>query len=448
MVTAYYPWDADGDGLDEECVFTIAKEAKKLCRARILSEVQPNGRRPIVAQSILPVPNRTYGISIPMLLEAITDSMDAFWNQAIDNGTITNVPFFFYDPSGNLKPETIRLSPGEGYPVVQPRENIYFPQLSNSNQAWAQSMIGLANQFAERLAGQSAIQFSQVPTGKASALRTVGTTMALMNQGDVRTEEVLRRLFRGLAGIYALILELDQAFLEPGKEFRVLGQQESGQGVFDKIESSDELSGRYLFDFQATMLQANPQIQQSLATAVLSTMVSPLMMQLGIVTPEEIYNMASDFLKAHKKSDIHRFIKKPQALEVGGPRITAEEAISMVMNGDMPEGTNTVEPLDQHLQKLIQFVTQGKIVTDGPFAAVNQFGLLPPQSVLLLKAYIRKLQGILQQQQQQQAVQQAAMQFQQQMGQQAGGGGQGVPSMGTPPEVGEGIHPGMGMEGM
>ena len=212
------------------------------------------------------------------------------------------------------------------------------------------------------------------------------------------------------------------------------------EGAFDTIATPEALTGRFSFDFRATMLESNPSVQQEVATSLLATLASPLLLQLGIVNPEHIYNLAADYVRAHKKAEVGRYVTKPPGMEAEGPKLTAEQVVTMIMQGEMPQGTGTIEPLEIHLQKLVQFVQTGKMIQEGPWGNVEgQIGLIPPQSILLLKAYIMRLQMKLQQQQQMQQIMAAAGQFQQGMGQ--GGNGTGGPVPGPPqmPGVGEGL---------
>ena len=77
-------------------------DKKKILRARYLTEEYPSDQplRPIVAKSFIPVgEDRIYGISLLELLESLHDIMVTSFNQAIDNGTLTNSPFFIYRPN-------------------------------------------------------------------------------------------------------------------------------------------------------------------------------------------------------------------------------------------------------------------------------------------------------------------------------------------------------------
>jgi len=212
-----------------------------------------------------------------------------------------------------------------------------------------------------------------------------------------------------------------------------LGIPEQHEGAFDVIRTPEDINGRFHFDFQATMLQANPQVMQQISLTLMQALVSPLLLQMGIITPEQIYNIVVDFLKAHKHQDVQRFVQKPPTL-LAGPKITAEQALTMLAQGEMPTGTQPAEPLEQHMAIIQEYMQS------------IRFGAFPPQNVVLLKAYIAQIQMLMTQQLQMQQLLQAAGGFQQQMGQ-AGGGQLGI---GTEPLPGPGdgeVVPQGGQEG-
>ncbi len=395
VIEHYGRYDIDGDGLDEDVIFTVVPDAGVLCRARLLTEVYPGLpiRRPFAHESFIPIPNRVLGMSLCDLLEPIQDAMKTSMDQHFDWGTITNIPFFFYRAASGFRPEILRLQPGEGVPVDDPSRDISYPQWPTKDSGFSLNTMAVLQQFGERLSMIPDTAYGRVPTGKASALRTVGTTMALMQQTDVRSEQVLRRLFHAIAGVYQLIHSLNRRYLPEKKEIRVAGFSGKGQDAYDEIQA-DDLDADVDFEFKASLLNTNRQVLQQELQQLSAVLLSPLAIQLGIVTPEEVYNLMADYT-ASFELDKERYTKRPLGVS-DGQKIMAEEAISMILQNQVPIGV-PLEPGVEHLRKLMEF-------TQSP-----QFGFLDMHQVGILKAYMQQVQQfVMIQMQQQQAMAAAA----------------------------------------
>jgi len=416
VVEVYDRYDVDGDGLEEDVVFWVVTNAAygegHLARARYLTEIVPHGRhgarRPIEKFALFPVPNRYYGLSLPDLVEGMQDLMDTFFNMGADFGVLSNAPFFFYRASSGLKPEIIKLNPGEGYPLDDPRNDVYFPQLPNAQGTWISGQLALLNQFLERLTMQGQLQFGGIPQGKASAFRTTGTTQAVLQQGDTRIERVLRRLFDGLSRVWDQGLGFCQRYLPPSTEYRILGVPQADE-MFDRITDRKEIAGQFRFEWRATILNTNPLMQRQTAQTLVQILASPFLLQMGIVTPEEVYRAMRRFIETLEEPNPDQYLKRPPGVS-SDPKMTAEQAMSSILGGRAPNSVNAMESIQEHAQKLIAFMQS------------EQFGMLSPQQVALFGEYLRRVMDAAQQAAQQQQMAQAAQGFQQQLG--GGNGGQ------------------------
>jgi hypothetical protein len=385
----YGMWDVDGDGLEENVIFWVIDvgggNGGVLAKACLLSEMYPGVplKRPIANASFIPIPNRVYGKSLDELLLSCQLATQTVFNQHIDWGTITNTPMFFYRASSGLKPEPIYIEPGTGYPLDNPQQDVNFPTWPTKDSSYTVNTITLLQQFAERIQMFSDVSLGRVPTGKASALRTMGTTMSLLQQADVRGEQVLRRFFVCLADTYDTMHRLNRRFLPTKKEYRVVGIPQAEE--YQVIESAkEEVDFDTSFEFKGTLLNTNKQIvQQGLQQAV-ALLVSPLAMQAGIVTPEEVYNLFSDVLKASDLS-VDRYMKKPFMLT--GPRISAEEVLAIVIKGGTPVGS-PLEPPEIHMQMLMKYL-------EDPEAQA----LMTPREQMIIQQWMQNVQMILVQQQ-------------------------------------------------
>ena len=402
VVTWYGGWDVNDDGLHEEVILTVLQEPTLLARARYLTEQYPGQplRRPFAEARFIPVPDQFYGIGLPELMEGMHDFLHVIINQMIDNGTLTNLPFGFYRASSGMKAEPIQIpGPGELLPLDNPAQDIAFPTLPHADQTWGFNMVGLGMQFLERLTQIGAIQSGQVPQGKASALRTVGTTMAILQQGAAMPEQILRRLFFGLRQVWEQFHLLNTKWLPPGKRFLITGKPLTQPEAYGVIQDPGTLAIPLAFDFQATLLNTNKGVVSQALQGLGLALFNPLALQFGTVGPEQFYTWQRDLVQA-AQLDPARYLIKPPTLPTGdGPKLTAQEVMLYIMERNQIPPVAPLEPPEQHMEALMK-------IMQSPEAA-----LLNDAQQVLVKEYLRALVAIIRQQMQAQMLGQAAQEF-------------------------------------
>lgn len=421
-LTAFYGMDIDGDGIDEQVVVRMIRETKTILRARLLTEEFPSSpaRRPLMSQSLIPVKDRFYGISLLELLEPLYDMMKIVLDQTVDSGTIRILPWGFCKAQSGLRNEPISISPGTLIPTNDPQRDVHIPVIGNSADALFMNLLHVYDQWANQLTMISDLNFGQVPQGKATALRTVQGMQSVLQQGDARPEHILRRFFTGLAELHAMAHELNQSFLPKDKEFRMVGVPEQGGDVYQSIADREQIRGRFQFEFKATVLNTSKGLLQQSLSQIASMLLQPLMIQMGIVGPEQAFHLMQDIIKAGGQ-DAGRYIKPPSP-DAMRQKIDARTALSQIAQCVEPDAL-PLEPggAQEHLQTIDQLL------------ATPDFTLLPydPMQRLLLDRWRKKVTSLVQQQAQQQQLMQAAQHFQQSMG--MGNGGPGAPSQGKSP---------------
>lgn len=396
-------YDLDGDGLAEDVVFWVLLEPKLVCRARYLSEVFPAKvpRRPLAEATFVPASGRREGIGLLEIQEGVHDTMKMLYDITSDSGVLGALPIFFYRMAGSMKPENLNLFPGMGIPVGDPQRDVSFPAVGNPNGlGMLLNLISIVGQWGDRTTMIGDFQLGRVPAGRSSALRTTGSMSMLQAQGDARPERVLRRFFTGISQIYAIIHDLNCAFLTRKKQIRVSGLKRPDEDPFVTIEGREAIDGIYEFEFEANAFNTSKQLMQQSLMQIVSVIASPLGIQSGLVGPEQIYNLFRDMGKAFGLS-VDRYLQPPTA-EASMPVIMAEDAITQIASNQAPYG-RPGEPggTMEHLQKLMQF-TQS-----------DEFGIMTPKQVQALAGYMQTLMERAMAEQQQMALAQAAAQFQQ-----------------------------------
>lgn len=391
-------FDINGDGLDEDVIFWMILETKMVLRAKYLTQMFPSTppRRPFAEAQLFPVNGRRYAIGILEMMEGLHDLMKQFFDQSGDAGTLANSPFGFYRATSNMRPEVLRMWPGELYPLSDPKNDVSFPQMGNQNQTFGFNMITVLQQVEERLSTIGDLQLGRVPHGKASALRTVAGMQTILAQGDARPERVLRRFFMGLTQIWQQMHTLNKTFLPKNKQYMICGYTDPDKDPYAKIGSVTEIQGDYRYIFSANVLNTSKEATQAALQALMGAYVSPLAIQLGIIKPDGVFRLLRDFGRSFGQ-DPDNYLAPPTP-DAYSPPVFAEEAITAIMDGQVPSGP-PAEGFDKHM-KLMQTWSQS-----------DDFGHLEPQLVPLFKQYMERTAALAVRERQKQALLAAAAQF-------------------------------------
>ncbi len=424
-IVAFDRYDVNGDGLDEDVMFWIIESPKIMLRARMLTEMFPTTppRRPLAEAQLMPTgEDRLYGISMPELMEPLQDIIVTTVNQVIDNNTIANTPFFFFRPGTGMRSDTIRLAPGEGYPLNNPTQDAHFPPIQGKAQTEGFNLMTISQQYSDKLTLVSDINRGQIPKGGSSALRTAGATSAILQQGEARPERVLRRLFMGIQQIYETIHTLNQRFLPTNKQIRIGGFVDDDKDPYREIANINEIRAEMNFEFQASLTNTSPgAIEQSL-NKIAALVFSPISQAIGTADPEGMYRLQRDMIKINK-IDPDRYIKRPPNVDLDALKLTAEEVITEIFTDNKLPNSIPLESTQVHMNKLLEFI-QG-----------DQLGFFNETHLQFLNQHMSGIQQRLQQEQEQLKRVKAAAESQK------GEGGQGLPRGGPTPDIGPGGNP-------
>jgi hypothetical protein len=387
-------YDIDGDGLDEDVIWWYILETNTVIKVMYKSEIYPGMRRPFAESQFLPVKGRKRGISLLEMIEGTHDLIKQTFDQTIDAGTITTTPFGFYRASGSVKQEPMRLHAGELYPLSDPQRDIYFPQMPNNSQSFGFNLMTVLDQMQEKTTTVGDLQLGRVPPGQATALRSASGAQTIIGQGEARPERILRRFFMGLTEIYVQIHELNKVFLPEKKEYFVTKFKKIGESPYRQADK-ETIKAQYAFSFRANVLNTSKEALQTSLSQLSSFYLNPILLQMGLVSPENVYRLAKDLGSSfgHNGSE---YLTQPSP-EANMPKLMAEEAISMIIDGQIPMGTPE-EGAQMHLQKMQDFINS------------DALSLLDETGQAILRTYMEQLLQKVQMENQQMAIQQAASQ--------------------------------------
>lgn len=409
-------------GLNDDVVFWViaddSYQMSVLVKAENLTELYPAipPRRPFATATYLPVEDRLLGISLLELEEGIYDLLKTTLDQMIDNGTLKNLPWGFYRATSGIRPEVIRMSPGEWYPTADPKNDYNIPQFPNAGESFHFNLYTLVDRMRERLTLMGDLQSGRIPGGGSSALRTSQNFQAALAQGDARPERILRRFFNGLVEVYAQMHEMNRRFLPKGKQVKILGPLGKNQDPYVAVDPND-INGRMRFEFKANILNTTKALAQDGLLKIAEFALAPLLIELGITDGDTAYRLARDVAKILGQEPDKYF--KPPSQQAAQPRIQAEQAILLLIQGEMPIGIPAEDP-KQHLDTVVAYA-RSKVAQD-----------LPKEMAGLFQAYLQQVQAYIQQQQQRQQTLTNAGQLQQQLRQGGPNGQPGAPPQGPP----------------
>ena len=163
------------------------------------------------------------------------------------------------------------------------------------------------------------------------------------------------------------------------------------------MASREAIAGRFQFTFKANVLNTSKQaLQQSLAQLI-QVYLTPLAIQAGVVGPQEVQNLLRDFASAlGQDAELKGYIV-PRPPEMKGPPITAEMALTAIMNLQEPMGP-PAEGAMQHYQMLVQFVQSDEQMAQ----------IVEPAAQKLLAQYLQRVGMLAQQEVQRQQLAAAA----------------------------------------
>lgn len=159
---------------------------------------------------------------------------------------------------------------------------------------------------------------------------------AMVSKAEARPERILRRFFSMIARIFELMHLLNQSYLPENKQIRITGAQRADANPYLMIEDRVDVAGDFRFTFKANMYNTNRALLQENMQRILSFTANPLMIQLGITTPDKLYTTLARLVKSYGE-DPQDHMNPPMGAQAGA-MVTAEEALALLLSGTIPEG--------------------------------------------------------------------------------------------------------------
>lgn len=335
ILEAYLQVDVNGSGINSDVVVWVDFRSRELLRATYLYRLSALGLRPYAKADFHIREGQEYGVGMPELLYPLSQEMDAMHNMRIDFGLVSVMPFGFYRPSSGIEPETIKFEPGALIPVDNPQTDIFFPNLGNRTVFGMQEEQALQS-MVERITSISDLNLG-VMNGQG-ATRTATGARALVGEMSSNLDVYLRRFNRGWKKALRYTLHLCQKRTPAGLSFRLSG--EDGSDYWKQVKSQDELQGDFDIEVSPNSSSSNPQVQQENTDFILQLVQNPLLIQMQVVGPGQLWEAVKAAAAARGIKDYGKYFQKPQGYErvltpvEEADRILAGQEVAISPNSD------------------------------------------------------------------------------------------------------------------
>lgn len=297
IIEYYGLFDYKGDGIERPILATMLLGRKKLLRV-----VKWERSRPFALIVFSYVLGRATGESVPDMLKQIAHELNTIHNQKSDAVTISNIPFFFFDPVAGFNPNNIKLAPGVGIPVNgNPTQAVYFPPMNTTHPEMYREEENLFL-YAERMLGAGAnVQ------GILQSKRATATEISTVDRrAGIRFLTIFDRIKKGFRRMFQIALEYDREFMPKEVQVRI-GGLDSSQPIFEAISREDlnaqvdiVINGTSILDVQAE--------KQEVFQAYQLGMTNPLILR----NENAVYELTKDLFAKLNVKRIDAYLQKPE----------------------------------------------------------------------------------------------------------------------------------------
>lgn len=265
-------YDFDDSGYPDRITATYHPATRTLLRLQYNPYFHQ--RKPYTVIPYTVTNDSLYGIGIGEMAKPFQDALTQ-WNQmASDNAYLANIRMFIAKTNSPGIEEVPRLYPGRVFFVDNPRDD-FIPfqsaEIYPSTLTERQNLFGMV----EKRTG-----VSDYLTGRESPVigsrATATSTVALIQEGTKRVEQVLENLRYGFGEILDNMLYIWAQYSLDGTDWIVFGDDETGTLVtefFSSFVRDDVIRGALAIDLAATDAATNRQMMQQMQLAIINVMM-------------------------------------------------------------------------------------------------------------------------------------------------------------------------------
>lgn len=298
-------YDLNGDGIVEKAIVTTLPDFKLEARRSTLTQL--SGKFPIVKLFYELTYDRWYSHrGIPEQLEDIITEIDVQHNMKIDAQTIRNAPMFVYR-SGMVNPNNVQMIPNQGIAVngLQSLDdtlkvlNLHNPNVEFSYEREEQ----LLESKIQELTGQ--VDFGLQSRINKRQPRTLGEVDAQVQNASRNFSNDVDHYTQAFSELANFIFELWAEYGKDEYEFMYFGESAQGESV--KI-TKEEIQSKFKIKIRGNDQNVNPEIRLQKAQQILQVALNPMLIQMGIVGPQQTANGVKRFLQELDISDWEEYV--------------------------------------------------------------------------------------------------------------------------------------------
>lgn len=371
----YGPFDANDDGFAEEICVRVAIKEEIYLQGFETSKISRRGKRPLVQTNFINRMFKLLGIGVLEQVKPLAEEIDACFRQLQDANTLGIMKWGFYDPNSDYNPDEHVAKPRAMYPVTNPQQNVYFPDMSVPIERLINA-IRLVMEFTERLTAASSYVMgkeSNIVGGSGTATRT----QAIMSSADARFNLPAMNMRDGVAEILTQIFDICFLNMPEGLEKRILG--ENSEKIF---ESSEEVKDAFLTQMDC-YLEPNSAFGDINTARELSMMLYDKFVMGGnplvVGAVDKIYHATANVFKAYGENPNEWIGPAPVAKETNDP---LEEHTIIREGREIP-----ADPQENHLEH---------IMTHMQVLQTPEIIQWPREAVMLLQQHIESHKQMMQ----------------------------------------------------
>lgn len=295
----YTKLDINGDGLLEDVIVTLANG--------VVLRVQENiyRRPPFFLLSPVPDLHRVGGKGFAQLIGQYQHIKTALIRQMLLSLALSNEPKLLVDPAGVHIEDLIsnkRFVRRKPTGTQRPVEPLYQPGPNSQSFSFLE--------FTEvQLENESGITRYSQGLDARSLNKTATGIQLIMNASNQRLE-MIARIFAetGIRDLFRFLIELNQRFIDQAVVIRLLNSP---------LEiTPDDLTGEFDLVVNAGVGIASK--QETLQTLQQVLQLQLQLMDLGIVTPKNIYNTVKKLFEELGYKNVEDFLTMPEVVNAGG----------------------------------------------------------------------------------------------------------------------------------
>jgi len=296
---------------------------------------------PYVDYHFFPNTEGFYSFGFGHFLEQLNEMANTAFNQIFDAGRLSNQPFGFFGRRAGIKRRELKLWPGR-MEEVEDASQVYFPQIQRVDQVLFQ-VLGLIEQYTQQFTSTGDYLLGRESRGTKTP--TASGTLAIIEQGLVLYNTMIKRLYRSLKKEFGTLAFLNQIHLPEEKQFVIL--EDPDHLAFPTARRSDFDGKMHIIPVGDPSYASKLSRRQEAAEIYSGLLGNPLVIDPAtkqIKQPDTIYEATRVWLETFDRKDINRLL--PEMPEKSQDPVIENAAI---MQGDTAEVHDTDDPI-HHLE--------------------------------------------------------------------------------------------------